>query len=179
MRRTSGPFLPSRKKGPSSIFQAWVAAESATDTEGITDAVDQQLSFQIHFRDFAVRNWNVDLPGHPIAVLYKNLEASDGSLPPFPVANPPIATSFQLPLTSGAPAKVTTVNVSLAAQYDEITFEPDVRKVILKFDKLPESVDVDLLVEINGETGITSRSSRASRSSTAANGKRRTCLASS
>ncbi len=146
------PFFLEQEKGPASVFQAWVAAESATDTEGITAAVDQQLSFQTHFRDFAVRNWNVDLPGHPIAVLYKDLEASDGSSPPFPVANPPIATSFQLPLTSGAPAKVTTVNVSLAAQYDEITFEPDVRKVILKFDKLPESVDVDLLVEINGET---------------------------
>ena len=141
------PFFAEQEKGPSSIFQAWVAAEGATDPDGITDAVEQQLSFQTHFRDFAVRNWNKDLPGHPIAVLYKDLEATDGSSPPFPAATPPFATSFQLPLTS---TKVTTVNLSLAAQYDEITFEPDVRKVILKFDKLPASIDVDLLVEIDG-----------------------------
>jgi hypothetical protein len=144
------PFFVEQEKGPSGVFQAWVAAESAADPDGITAAVDQQLSFQTHFRDFAVRNWNKDLPGHPIAALYDDLEASDGSLPPFPAASPPFATSFELPLTSGAPAKVTTVNVSLAAQYDEITFQPDVRKVMLKFEQLPASIDVDLLVEIDG-----------------------------
>ena len=144
------PFFSSRRRARASIFQAWVAAEGAADTEGITAAVDQQLPFETHFRDFAVRNWNKDLPGHPIAALYKDLQASDGSSPAFPAANPPLATSFQLPLTSGAPANVTTVNVSLAAQYDEITFAPDVRKVMLKFDQLPASIDVDLLVEIDG-----------------------------
>ncbi len=146
------PFFAEQEKGPSSTFQAWVAAEDAANPDGITDAVEQQLSFQTHFRDFAVRNWNVDLPGHPIAVLYKDLKASDGSSPPFPQAKPPFATSFKLAVTSGTPVKMSTFNPSLAAQYDEITFESDVRKVILKFDKLPGSVDVDLLVEINGQT---------------------------
>ena len=146
------PFFAEQEKGPSSTFQAWVAAEGATDPDGITDAVEQQLSFQTHFRDFAVRNWNVDLPGHPIAVLYKDLKATDGSSPPFPQLSSPIGSTLKLAVTSGTPVKMSTVNLSLAAQYDEITFEPDVRKVILKFDKLPGPIDVDLLVEINGET---------------------------
>ncbi|HEY7111620.1 MAG TPA: S-layer homology domain-containing protein [Thermoanaerobaculia bacterium] len=144
------PFFVEQEKGASSIFQAWVAAEAANNPADITSAVEQQLSFQTHFRDFAVRNWNENLPGDPIAVLYEDLEASDGTFPPFPQTKPPLATSFRLPLTGGTPSKVASVNVSLAAQYDEITFEPDVRKVILKFDKLPGSMDVDLLVEIDG-----------------------------
>jgi len=53
-------------------------------------------------------------------------------------------------LTSSTPAKVHIGLRSLSAQYDEITFEAAVKKVVLKFDKLPSTIDADLLVEING-----------------------------
>ncbi len=147
------PFFAEQEKGSGSpIFQAWVAAEGAADPDGINDAVDQQLPFNTHFRDFAVRNWNKDLPGHPIPKLYKDLKATDGTSPAFPSASPSVFSSLKLGLTSSTPAKVHVEAGSLSAQYDEITFEDAVRKVILKFDGLPAAFDVDLLVEINGTT---------------------------
>ena len=85
------------------IFEAWVAAEDGDHSRGHHRRRRTAAPFRTHFRDFAVRNWNVDLPGHPIPLLYKDLKATDGTSPPFPKANPPFVTVVKLPATVGDP----------------------------------------------------------------------------
>ena len=131
-------FFSQQEKGDGSpVFNAWKDAEPATASEGITDAVDQQLPFATHFHDFAVRNWNIDLPGHPIPKLYN-------SVTNFPVANPPLVNDFKV--QDGNAALPLSANIeSLAAQYDHFDVDASVKKIVMHFDKVPASVDVDLL----------------------------------
>jgi hypothetical protein len=138
------PFFSQQEEGSGTpVFDAWVAAEPATTPEGITNAVDQQLSFATHFHDFAVRNWNKDLAGHPIPKLYGDLAGSG-----FPGAGPPTVNSFQISDGDG-PATITANIASLAAQYDHIDVDSSVKKLILHFDKLPATIDADLLVMLD------------------------------
>ena len=128
---------------PGVVHQAWADAEGANSPEGITDAVDQQLDFETHFRDFAVRNFNVDLPGHPIHPLYKD------AAPGFPAdVAPKLGNELKVTNAGDRKKKQHVAIDALSAQYDQIDVDENVKKIILRFSKLPSQIDVDLLVGI-------------------------------
>ena len=141
------PFFSQQEKGSGApVFNAWVAAEPAEDDTAVINAIDQQLSFETHFRDFAVRNWNQELPGmQPPPVLYKDLPASSGTVP-FPDGSPPFVNVVQVLPASPKQKPRFRIN-ALAAQYDQINVDDAVKKVVLRFKDVPAGVDVDLLVK--------------------------------
>ena len=141
-------FLQQEKGSPSPVFQSWVAIEAASNPAGINDAVDAQLSFGEHFRDFAVRNLNIDLTGDPLEVLYEDLTAGAPSGDQFPTgALPRMTNSGQIRLAS-APA--TSVRIeALAAQYDKLLVWDEVRKLTFDFSEAGDA-DVDVIADIGG-----------------------------
>jgi len=140
-----GFFAQQENGGVQPIFQAWVAIEGAGTIAAVTDAVDQQLSFETHFRDFAVRNWNQDLPGQPIKPLYKDLPPSAGAVP-FPSSSPPFVNVMTVTATSAKQTRSYKID-ALAAQYDQINVQSGVKKVVIRFKNAPAGIDVDLLVK--------------------------------
>jgi hypothetical protein len=136
-------FGQQETSSPGVVHQAWADAEGESSPQGITDAVDAQLDFETHFRDFAVRNFNVDLPGHPIQPLYKD------AAPGFPndVA-PRIVNELKVTNAGNRKQKQHVGIDSLSAQYDQIDVDDNVKKIILRFSKLPAEIDADLLVGI-------------------------------
>ena len=135
-------FTEQEKGGPSPVFAAWVEAEGKSNPDGITDAVDAQLSFKDHFRDFAVRNDDEELPGNPLEVMYQELDTT------FPKEVWHKRTNRgTIRLLSVPPAKVRIQ--PLAAQYDDLFVDDAVRKLIFRFDAISKA-DVDVLANIKG-----------------------------
>lgn len=143
------PYFSQQEKGAAApVFQAWVSAEAASDSDGITDAVDSQLPFAAHFRDFAVRNIDITLSGNPLGVTY---QVQDKLFP----EDLPDSNKVTLPAV-GERTILPVAVVALAARYDAIDIEdPAVRKIILRFDKVP-GLDVDILAG-NAQSGTWKR----------------------
>ena len=143
-------FVQQERGGPGAIVRAWFAAEGAADPGGIDDAVDQQLPFATHFRDFATRNLNVFLPGDPLAprhVAQDPIRFPD-DVPPSQVTDNPnpavITPSF---------AREVPIDVEpLAAQYDRYVVDPTVEGITFDFSgAVPaDRLDVDAVVDLAG-----------------------------
>jgi len=74
--------------GARAIAEMWRDLENTKpdDFEGTTAILDRLLPFKEHFRDFAVRNLNLDLqPGDPISPSYHDLDQTfpEGIAPAF------------------------------------------------------------------------------------------------
>lgn len=56
------PFFMEQEQGEQVIFRAWQAIEplGPGDFKGVTDAIEREIRFQPRFREFAVRNLNVN-----------------------------------------------------------------------------------------------------------------------
>jgi hypothetical protein len=149
-----------QEKGPPAIAQIFRDLEHIApgDVEGAMSVIDAQLPFAPHFRDFAVRNLNLNLlPGDPISPSYDDLD------PVFPDNYPPPMTvgelrsaSLLFPQAAGEePRRVIDRIKSLSAHYYRFMPDPDSDIAQVRFDfsafAPAEAVDVDAVVKIRGK----------------------------
>lgn len=67
------PFFMSQEAGPQQIAETWRRLEQAGNWDQADQAIDSVLPFGQHFRDFALRNLNLELlPGNPITPRYQD-----------------------------------------------------------------------------------------------------------
>ena len=138
------PFFMEQDKNAQAIFNAWKATDpiASRDFAAVTAAVGAQLAFDAHFRDFAVRNLNVNavLLGARVK-RYDDLDANFyDDVPPVNIAGAMISP--------GSPYVSPEQSIpDLAARYFEPEFSQDARKVTISIAQLGpvEQVDGDFL----------------------------------
>ena len=127
---------------------AWAAMDGlgqGADSDAVTDAIDQQLDFASHFRDFAVRNLNNDALAEtdPPETVYSDLDPSfhDG-VAPSAMRPGTVSPDRSLHLDETVPP--------LAGRYHDITIAEDARDVLISIEDLAPSsaVDGDAIVHI-------------------------------
>jgi hypothetical protein len=123
-----------------------IEGAAAGDFKAVSNAIDAQLPFASHFRDFAVRNLNRQLePSQPHQVHYVDLDKA------FPDGQP-------VPITAGEIAKADRLDSGpvsiepLAATYTYLIPDPDARDITLDLGGLASQKDLDgdVLLRING-----------------------------
>jgi hypothetical protein len=138
--------------GPQAVGDFWRGLEDVEldDFDAMTALLDSFLPFKEHFRDFAVRNLNLNLqPGDPISPSYQDID------PTFPVDGP--STDFargkngKLPLQSAgeAPQEYEDRLFNLTAHYYYFVPDADATRVTFDFAGLVpnEAIDVDAIVK--------------------------------
>ena len=140
-------FMYQETKSGAAIANAWRVMASAQTWDDLNDAIDSQLSFAAHFRDFALRNVNDDFDGrNVIGPRYVDVD------PSFPHGKRPWAFTATIEAPSGASSASFPVDLpSLTALYHSYTIS-GVGKVTFDFSGLQPSGDlhVDALVRIAG-----------------------------
>jgi hypothetical protein len=130
----------------------WDAIAETDDWDGLMTAIDGQHPFAEHFRDFAVRNLNLELrPGDPIEPSYRDRD------PDFPVTGPLIQNSGAAGRLSAqsdeeAPRAFDKPISPLAAHYYRFTVAADAGRVVVDLRGLSAraALDADLVVKIAG-----------------------------
>ncbi len=143
--------------GAQAIGDFWrgLAEIELDDFDAMTSLLDSFLPFDEHFRDFAVRNLNLDLdPGDPINPSYQDID------PTFPTRGPSLdfarGENGNLPLqaTESAPQDYEERLFNLSAHYYYFVPAEDATEVTFDFSGLVpnEAIDVDAIVKIeNGD----------------------------
>jgi hypothetical protein len=144
------PFFMEQEVSAYSIAAVWTALESVapTDWNAANRAIDAQLRFSTRFRDFAVRNFNKQLPGDPITPLYQALDPGvPNTMPKFELV------SFATLRRGEAPHRRAATIPSLTADYDVYSPEPDTKQVTFRFTDLQpsEALDVDVLYKVKDD----------------------------
>lgn len=139
------PFFMEQEVGPGAIFNAWIGIESA-GSEGfneVTSAINSQLAFDSRFRDFAVRNFNLELePITPAQKRYVDLDEH------FPDKVPP-GLIEEGTLTKDATYRSASLTIEpLAAVYLDLTPETYARDVTFDLSELGPggAIDGDVLL---------------------------------
>lgn len=114
-------FMEQETRGAAAIANAWRAMAAAKTWDDLNDAIDSQLSFAAHFRDFALRNVNDVFDGQnvigtryvdrdrsfpdkqrPASAVVATIEVPDGtSSRSFPVDLPSLTASYHAYTISG------------------------------------------------------------------------------
>jgi hypothetical protein len=151
-------YFVEQEIGPEAIAEIWEAF-GELDPGTLDQAraiIDAQLPFEEHFREFAVRNLNLELvPGDPIDPDYDDLD------PQFPVGDvsPPLLVGADdadawLPVAADheEPRRIGDRLRSLTAHYYRFLPDPRGGRLILDFSDLAPAgdLDVDALVKIEG-----------------------------
>lgn len=142
------PFFLEQERGPASIARIWgrLRDGAARDWNTALDAIDAELPFSEHFREFARRNLNHDFDGQkPIPKLY---DALDPGFPTGPGTTPPTfvpGSGGRVIVASDTP-EVLALDpiVSLKAQYFHFTVDDDVRQLVFDVSGLQDSTDLDV-----------------------------------
>lgn len=142
------PFFMQQERGgdPAPVFDAWRAADTASDWNELHAAVDAQLPFANAWRDFAVRNLNLDL-GAAFEPHYSDLD------PNFPQdLSPVLNTDVELTAPGTRTIEAGDDNRGLDAlttQYDlfGIGDNSGIRSIALDFSALSKGLDVTLMTE--------------------------------
>jgi hypothetical protein len=143
------PFFMQQEAGgdPAAVFDTWDAVAGAATWNAFHDALDAQRSFATAFRDFTVRNLNLDL-GAAVGPLYRDLD------PDFPTGAAPtlnaelgITEPGTIVLALGASAVGLP---SLSTQYDQllVTERSNTRTLTLDFAGIPTGIDVTVLSHV-------------------------------
>jgi hypothetical protein len=140
--------------GPEAIadFYDRLKTIEVDDFEGSLAILDEILPFKEHFRDFAVRNLNLDLqPGDPISPSYKDLDSTfpEGIAPPFQVVTGPTSRT-KLELGQTESVTVQEAIPSLSAHYFDFAPLYPATRLTLDFTNLGAtgSVDVDMIAKV-------------------------------
>lgn len=147
-------FFVQQEVGPQAIGQMWRNLESVNqdDFAGTLAAIDAVYPFAQHFRDFAVRNLNLDLePGNPISPSYEN---ADSAFPPD--VRPPLTVGegrerVLEPRAPDQPARTIRDTIKpLSAHYDYFVPRDNLPRITFDFSGMGPSgaLDVDLIVKI-------------------------------
>jgi hypothetical protein len=119
-------FVQEEKSGDAqALFDFWTKSASARDVTALDGRLDSLLPFEEHFRDFAVRNFNLDQPGTPIPYFHNNwdeaLPLDLGPLIVDPLVNVPVGVKLALPLKlAPLAAEVFAVSLSEGVQHVEL-----------------------------------------------------------
>ena len=156
-------YFMEQEIGPQAIAEIWEAF-GELDPGTIEQAkaiIDAQLPFEEHFRDFAVRNLNLELqPGDPIDPDYDDLD------PWFPVGDisPALLVGAEdpdawLPVAAEAeePYRFADRLRSLTAHYYRFLPDPRGGMLILDFSELVPASDLDLDALVKIEDGAWER----------------------
>ena len=144
------PVFMQQEAGPAAIFKAWQRIESVGpgDFAGVNAAIDAQLPFKDHFRDFAVRNLNRDILGQvTVPGPEKRYQQLDPTIPdtywPVPIDARSIDTDGT---TSWTPAPLS----ALTARYLYVAGSSPGRDVTLDLSGLTptDDLDADVLVHV-------------------------------
>ncbi|MEA2528191.1 MAG: hypothetical protein QOF73_5418 [Thermomicrobiales bacterium] len=139
--------------GAQAVADFWKALADVEpdDFDRTTEILDEMLPFNEHFREFAVRNLNLDLqPGDPISPSYQDVD------PTFPTIGPDLnfarGRNGRLPLQSFGedPQAFDAAILSLTAHYYYFTPAADSTQVTLDFSGLEpnDAIDVDIIAKI-------------------------------
>lgn len=145
------PLFMDEEAGDGTVANAWAALEGVATWDGFTDAIDAQLPFKQHFRDFAVRDWNDDALAAVIGPMLPIGATGDPRL--LPGGPRRGADETLLANGGGAPPSVFAVGLqSLSAWFEHLTVDSAVGQVTLDFSDLQPraSLDIDLLVNVPG-----------------------------
>jgi hypothetical protein len=140
--------------GPEAIAEFWKEIEpvAVDDFDTPTMILNEILPFDEHFRDFTVRNLNLDLDGDPISPLYEDIDST------FPTNTAP-PLNFKKGENGrlkpeDEPRVYNDTIPNLSAHYFYFTPSASVEQLTFDFSGLlpNDSVDVDLIVQLDGGT---------------------------
>jgi len=145
------PFFMQQQASAQSVFQAWadIGAVAASDFSGVTAAVSQQLPFDANFRDFALRNLNMqEVLDSAGLTSYSALDRQN-----FPTDKPP--THIEAVTLAPEADYVSAANVApaLGAAYWNVTLAPSARLVTISIADLTTALDADGDVLLHHATG--------------------------
>lgn len=142
------PFFMQEEKDSTAVFAAWQAIDAVTtgDFKGVTDKINDQLSFRDNFGDFAVRNWN-----YPDFLRAAGEEAHadfDGNF----LSNWPPAHEQSGSVAPDEPYEPAVNTQPLAASYFHINVAESAKEVIVSVQGVNPAGqrDQDVLVHIKG-----------------------------
>jgi hypothetical protein len=143
--------------GPEAIAEMWREMEDVEpdDFDRTLRIINDILPFEENFREFAVRNLNLDLqPGDPIDPSYQDLDPTFpvGYAPPFHVGDNP-TSRIELSRGQTGPFVFDDPIPSLSAHYFSFNTLSSITQVTFDFTGLTEidDVDVDLITKIRGQ----------------------------
>ncbi|HKG25990.1 MAG TPA: hypothetical protein VKB09_10110, partial [Thermomicrobiales bacterium] len=140
--------------GADAIAQMWRDLENVApdDFERTTQVINDILPFKDHFRDFTLRNLDLDLlPGDPISPSYRDFDPTfpEGFAPPTHVGDSP-TSRIELGIGRTEPWVFDDPIPSLSAHYFNFNVFGPVTRVTFDFTGLTdlEDVDVDMVTKI-------------------------------
>ncbi len=143
------PFFMEQEQGEQAIFAAWQAIEPLApgDFEGVTDAIEREVRFTPRFRDFAVRNLNLNDVLEELDTpepLYYELDIGfHDDIPPQHMRTAEVSPDSRYVAAQSIPP--------LAARYHDLSFPDEAREVTVDMTTLSpaSAVDGDALVHIS------------------------------
>jgi hypothetical protein len=140
--------------GPEAMAEMWQDLEDVPpdDFDRTTEVINDILPFEENFREFTVRNLNLELlPGDPITPSYRDIDRSfpEGLAPPFHVGDSPTSRVLVGP-GNPDPRVFDDPIPSLSAHYFDLLLMEPVTRVTLDFTGLTslDDVDVDLVAKV-------------------------------
>lgn len=140
--------------GPQAIadFYDRLRTYEADNLAATTALLDEILPMKEHFRDFAVRNLNLDLqPGDPISPSYTDIDPTflEGIRPPMILGDAGDA-KLHAQSSDEDPLSVGNLIQPLSAHYAYQTVDADVQQLTLDFTSMTpqDALDVDMIVKI-------------------------------
>jgi hypothetical protein len=151
-------FFMEQEVGPEAVASIWTDLEQVDqdDFAGAMRVIDSKLPFKDHFRDFAVRNLNLDLePGDPIDPSYVDLDPAfpEGVRPTLKVGQSGTG-KLAVQGAEDPPRSFDELLQSLVAHYYLFIPDPDATKFTLDFSGLGhrDALDVDAVVRLGDGT---------------------------
>ncbi|MEY2567514.1 MAG: hypothetical protein QOE35_2043 [Actinomycetota bacterium] len=147
------PFFMQQEAGgdPNAVADTWSAVEGASDWNAFHAAIDAQLPYATSFRDFAVRNLNLDL-GPAFEPHYRELD------PNFPDdIGPPLVADLDVTAPGTATVQLGGGGghglAPLSAQYDRVTIsDPQTTVLSIDFTGIGSDADITVMTQ-SSDTG--------------------------
>jgi hypothetical protein len=151
-------FFMEQEVGAAAVASIWTDLEQVDqdDFAGAMRVIDAKLPFKEHFRDFAVRNLNLDLePGDPINPGYVDLDSAfpEGSRPALKVGQSGTG-KLAVQAEDDSPRTFDELLQSLVAHYYLFIPDPGATQFTIDFSGLGrrDALDVDAVIRLKDGT---------------------------
>lgn len=146
------PFFMVQETNENVISDVWELLANETDWYGAMDVISLYLPFALHFRDFAVRNININVAGDGTDPIPKRYKDYDPQIP-FPDGKPFPTSMWQGPLLiepTDEPTPHPDTIKPLSAHYWHFKVDDSVQRFEFDFSGLGDAdiLDVDALLAI-------------------------------
>ena len=144
-------FMQQELGGPEYVGKVWRSVDFAAGPVEINRAINSQLNFADHFRDFTVRNLNTLLPGDPLEKHFWDMDVQFPKKAAHPVISMPdlYPTLVLVDDMQRVPSNIEIPN--LAAKYRNFEVDPasGIQRILLEFEvDEPDALDVDAIAEV-------------------------------